>query len=130
MSRRRFVELIFITFGVFLMGFGFYYFSIPNNLIIGGVSGLGVILTETLGIDVALLILIMNVLMLFLGLAYYGRSFFLKTVYGSLLFPGTIYLAEIVDKYYNVLPISTDLLLNVIFAGMLIGIGFGIVFIY
>ncbi len=128
MSKRRFLELVLITFGVFLMGFGFYFFSMPNNLIIGGVSGLGVILTEALGLDVALLILIMNVIMLILGLAYYGKSFFLKTVYGSLLFPATIFIAEVVDARYTILPISNDLLLNVIFAGLMIGLGFGIVF--
>lgn len=128
MSKKRFIEFVFISIGVFAMGFGFYFFNMPHNLIIGGVSGLGVILTQALGIDVALLILIMNSVFLLIGLLYYGKSFFLKTVYGSLLFPATIYLAEIVDQRFNVLPISEDLLLSVIFSALLIGLGIGIVF--
>lgn len=128
MSKKRFIEFVFISFGVLAMGFGFYFFNMPHNLIIGGVSGLGVILTETLGLNVALLILIMNVFFLIIGLLYYGVSFFLKTIYGSLLFPFAIYLAEFLDNRYQILPISEDLLLSVIFSALLIGFGIGIVF--
>jgi len=124
---KRFLEFILITIGVFIMGFGFYFFTLPNSLIIGGVSGIGIVLTEVLNIDTVLIILMLNIVLLFLGLAYYGRTFFLKTIYGSLLFPGTIYVAEVLDKRYGILPISEDLLLSVIFSAILIGIGFGIV---
>ena len=124
---KRFVEFILITIGVFIMGFGFYFFTLPNSLIIGGVSGIGIVLTEVLNVDTVLIILMLNVVLLFLGLLYYGKTFFLKTIYGSLLFPGTIYIAELIDERFNVLPISDDLLLSVIFSAILIGIGFGIV---
>ncbi len=124
---KRFIEFVLITIGVFIMGFGFYFFTLPNSLIIGGVSGIGIVLTEVLNVDTVLIILMLNVVLLFLGLAYYGKTFFLKTIYGSLLFPGTIYVAELLDKQYSILPISDDLLLSVIFSAILIGIGFGIV---
>lgn len=127
MKLKRVAEMIFITFGVFSMGFGFYFFSLPNNLVIGGVSGIGVILTKVLGVDTVIIILVLNVVLLFLGLAYYGKRFFIKTIYGSLLFPGAIYVGELLDFRFDVLPITDDLLLSVIFSSLLIGLGFGIV---
>ncbi len=127
MSLKRFIEYIFITLGVFAMGFGFYFFNVPFNLIIGGVSGLGVILTDVLHMNVATLILIMNMFMLLIGLLYYGRSFFAKTVYGSVMFPAAIYIAEFLDTRYEILPITDDILLSVVFSALFIGFGIGTV---
>ncbi|QVK21701.1 YitT family protein [Mycoplasmatota bacterium] len=124
---KRVFEYVMITLGVTAMGFGFHFFNAPYNLVIGGVSGIGIIVKELFNLDPVLSILVLNILFLLLGLLVFGKGFFLKTIYGSLLFPLSIYLIDLLDKLYDVSPITNDVLLAVIFAALLIGIGLGIV---
>ncbi|XMB67382.1 YitT family protein [Mycoplasmatota bacterium zrk1] len=124
---KRVFEYVMITLGVTAMGFGFHFFNAPYNLVIGGVSGIGIIIKELFNLDPVLSILVLNILFLLLGLWVFGKGFFLKTIYGSLLFPLSIYLIDLLDKLYDVSPITNDVLLAVIFAALLIGIGLGIV---
>ena len=44
----RIKEYLIITFGVFLVAVGVYFFKFPNNISTGGVTGLAVVLAQVL----------------------------------------------------------------------------------
>lgn len=45
-------EILIITFGMFLVAAGVYFFMIPGNIVAGSVSGLALVLSKLLGIQV------------------------------------------------------------------------------
>ena len=88
--KRTILTYLTITFGVVLIAVSYYFLFLPQNLVIGGVSGISIIFNGIIPADKfspSLLIFILNCAFLILGLLFLGKDFVLKTLYGSLLFP-------------------------------------------
>lgn len=119
-----------IIFGSLVAALGFSVFQVPFNLAAGGVSGLAIIINEFTGLPVGMLILAMNVPLVVLGYFMLGRwRFVFSTVLAVLAFSfGTdlynLYLPSAISYW----PITRDLLLSCIYAGVLFGIGMGIIY--
>jgi len=118
---------LMITWGIFLMVAGFYYFIIPANLVIGGVSGVGLLLGELLDVSISFVVLILNIILLFVGWAFLGFKSFYRSIYGSLLFPFILFLFEQLSPTFEFLD---DFVLVVAFGGLFLGLGFGYVIKY
>ena len=117
-------QYLMISIGIIIMVSGFYFFLIPANIVAGGVTGLGLILNHAFDFSISITVLIFNSLLLVLGLVTLGKKVFLKSIYGSLLFPAVLFIHE---TFIPVFDIQGDLFIAVIFGGALLGLGFGIV---
>jgi len=119
-----------IAFGSLVAAFGFTLFQVPFNLAAGGVSGLSIILNHFTHIPIGLTVLALNIPLMLLGFYQLGRwRFVVSTVLAILCFSfGTdllnLYLPGMTEKW----PITDDLLLASIYAGVLFGIGMGMVY--
>lgn len=122
--RKRYVM---ITWGIFLMVVGFYYFIAPFNLVIGGVSGVGLLVGETLGVSIALVVFVLNIVLLGIGWLFLGRKSFIRSIYGSLAFPAILFILENLSPVFD---LPDDYILAVVFGGFFMGAGFGIVIRY
>lgn len=119
---------LMISIGIIFMALGFHYFILPANLVIGGVTGLGLIFNSVFkNVPISLIVFILNLFLLILGLVFLGKKLFLRSIYGSLLFPFVLFVFE---TFLPILDINSDLVLTVVFGGILIGIGFGLVIKY
>ncbi len=116
-----------ITVGIVLMVSGFYFFLIPSDLVAGGVTGLALIVDRVFGFKISIFVFIINMILLFLGLFILGKKVFLRSIYGSLLFPLVLYIFE---EFVPIFDLEEDLFLAIIFGGALLGIGFGYVIKY
>lgn len=116
-----------ITVGIVLMVSGFYFFLIPADLVAGGVTGLALVINRFTGASISLFVLIMNLLLLFIGLIFLGKKVFLRSIYGSLLFPAVLFIFE---KFSPVITMEADFVIATIFGGALLGLGFGYVIKY
>ena len=130
-NKKRIEEIMFITLGVAVASFAFSFFLNPNNLVIGGVSGIGIIVKGLFEIDPALIIFIINVLLLVISLLFLGKEFFIKTIYGSLTFPVFISLFDFIYRVMseNLPNFSFDTLdpmLVTLFSSIIMGYGLGI----
>lgn len=121
-------EILEITAGVVLLSLGFYFFLLPLNLVIGGVMGVSVLLQNV--ISVSLFMFIANTVLLFIGLIFLGKIFFVKTIYATLLSPFVIWMLEIsIDKNFFMQHMTeSPLLIGALFGGIFLGVGLGIVF--
>ena len=91
----RLREAALITLGTLLISFGTYFFRMPNNFTIGGVTGIAIVVSRFLpGVSTGTLVMIFNVALLAVGFAFLSRKFGLSTVYSSLLLSGTIWVLE------------------------------------
>ena len=104
-------------------------FVIPHDIIMGGVTGIGILVDklwgEVLPIETATVILALNVLLLLFGLLVLGKDFFLKTIASSIIYP--VFLA-IFQRIPHIESLTDDPLVAVLFAGVLLGISGGLVF--
>ena len=119
---------IMISIGIIIMSLGFYYFILPSDLVVGGVTGLGLVLSTTFEkFPISAFVLILNIILLITGLIFLGKKLFIRSIYGSLLFPLVLFLME---TFLPLIDFKEDLVLAVTFGGVLLGVGFGLVIKY
>lgn len=115
---------LFIIIGNALLAFLVAAFIIPHDIIMGGTTGIAIVLSRFLPIDTATLVLIQNIGLLILGLVVLGKKFFFTTVASSVMYPVMLGLMQ---KIPNIDKITDDTLLASLFAGVLMGIALGLV---
>ena len=113
-----------IVLGNAILAFLVAAFIIPHDIIMGGTTGIGIVLNKITGHDTALFIFILNILLLLVGLLFLGRKLFMTTVASSLLYP--MFLAFF-QKIPGIMHLTDDHLLAALFAGVLMGISLGLV---
>jgi len=127
MNKMKILEILEITGGVILLTLGFYFFLLPQNLVIGGVMGISVLLRDV--IPVSTFVLVANLVLLLVGLIFLGKAFFLKTVYATLLHPLILLVLELTVeanffmKYMNESPY----MVSALFGALFVGVGLGMV---
>lgn len=128
--RRTAWKQIQIVIGSLVAAYGFAVFQVPFNLAAGGVSGIGIIVNHFNQFPIGMTVFALNVPLMVLGFFYLGRwRFLFSTVIAVAVFSlGVdlfgIYLPVFTDQW----PITEDLLLAAIYAGVLFGMGVGIVY--
>jgi uncharacterized membrane-anchored protein YitT (DUF2179 family) len=121
---------VIIVIGAIVAAFGYSLFQIPYNLAAGGISGIAIIINHFTGWSEGLSYLLMNIPLLALGFFYLGRWHFLVyTVLAVFCFSVATdlfvaYLPDILKQY----PITSNMLLSAVYAGLVGGIGVGIVY--
>lgn len=85
--RNKIMKVLVMVLGNALLAYGFAVFAIPANIIVGGATGVGLIIEKALGIDYTLCVFILNMVMLWLGYVCLGKAFALGTIFSSFLFP-------------------------------------------
>jgi len=120
---RRYFELIV---GILLIALSFNIFLLPNDLVFGGVSGLSIIIKDIIPIDPSQFIMISSLLLLVVSFMVLGKEKTKGSIVGSILFPIFVDLTANVNQYINI--DSSNLLLSVIFGGIIYGFGAGLVF--
>ena len=120
-------EWIYITVGILIMTVGIYFFKFPNHFSTGGVTGIAIVLGHYVpSITPGTLVTIINIALLALGFAVFGKSFGVRTVYASLLMSGTLQLLEIVCPMSA--PMTSQPLVELLFAVGLPAVGSAILF--
>lgn len=114
----------FILFGNALLAFLVAAFVIPHDIIMGGTTGIGIVLSRVLPVETAVIVLILNLILLFAGLAVLGKKFFLTTVVSSILYP---VLLGVMQRIPGIDRLTDNELLASLFAGTLMGLALGMV---
>ena len=84
--RKALKSYFFITLGSILMSVGIYFFKFPNNFSTGGVSALALILSSLVPqVTPSEYMLVTNIILLFAGVAVFGKKFAFKTIYCSMI---------------------------------------------
>ena len=120
-------EWLMITAGILIMTAGIYFFKFPNHFSTGGVTGIALVLGHYIpSMTPGIFVTVINVALLLLGFAVFGKSFGLKTVYASLLMSGMLDLLEVVCPMEG--PMTNQPLVELMFAVGLPAVGSAILF--
>jgi uncharacterized membrane-anchored protein YitT (DUF2179 family) len=119
-------DFLLITLGAFLQALAIRLFLVPGHLVNGGIGGLAQIINYYTGFPIGVMIFIGNVPLLILGWRHLGgRRFAIRTAYAVVL------ISVFTDVLVFFLPaegLSTDLVLNTLYGGVISGIGYGLVY--
>ncbi len=116
-----------MTVAILLSAAGVYFFKFPNNFSTGGVTGLSVVVAHLLPwISATGLSNLLNIALLVIGLMVLGRDFGVKTIYGTLLFTGLLFVFE------HFIPLSRPLtdqpFMELMFSMLMTAVGGGLLF--
>ncbi len=120
-------DYVMIIFGTLLYAFGFCAFILPENVVIGGVTGVSTLIFFLTGIPVGVSIYGLNILLLALSYRIVGKTFVLRTIFGSTMLSLFI---NILQPLFHGPFVQQQPFMNIIIGGALCGIALGIVFVH
>ena len=124
MIKNNFVSFLAITFGAALAAFSLEEFLIPSTILDGGITGVSMILNQLFGKGIGIFIIVLNIPFFLIGLRQLGWRFLIRGVYGIVLF-------SVMLEVFNGLPqVTSEPLLGVVFGGITLGAGVGLVLRY
>ena len=121
---RELIRIGQIVLGNTMYALAVVMFIVPNGLITGGTTGLALFASHTVGIPISLFVIIFNITMFILGAWILGKQFAVTTVISTIIYPVMLGLLEGSGFGGFVLE---EKMVAVIYAGILIGGGIGIV---
>lgn len=115
-------RILFIIVGSLLVAIATNAIMIPNHLLNGGVTGIATFSYFLFGWNVSLLVFILNVPLFIIGFLFLKKDFLYYSLFGMIMFSTWLEITR------NVTFQTTDTLSIIIVAGLLMGLGSGIVF--
>ncbi|HBX50319.1 MAG: hypothetical protein A2275_18915 [Bacteroidetes bacterium RIFOXYA12_FULL_35_11] len=117
--KRSLLDTMFISMGVLSAGFGLRGFLLPNKFVDGGATGVSLLISQMTGLELAFLLITINIPFIFLGYKVIGKLFSLKTA----LAITSLAICVAVFPYPE---ITNDKLLVAVFGGFFLGSGIGL----
>lgn len=116
-------QYVLIIVGAALFAAGFQFFFYPNSIIVGGVSGIAMIINYLTGLPVGIMNIVLNIPLFIIAWRQFGTKF----VIGS--FVGMLLSSVLVDLFSLIAFCPTeDMLLACIIGGAVKGLGLGIIY--
>ncbi|MBQ9377502.1 MAG: YitT family protein [Schwartzia sp.] len=124
MRSSRFGDALGIVLGCLISSCSINLFLLPNHLLSGGLTGIGMIAYFLFGLPVGAQVLVYNVPLLIAALRMLGKDYFVGVLFGTVMFSGCLDATHFLNAYAPV----PDPMLAAIFGGVFNGIGYGIIF--
>src|SRR5579872_5640487 len=116
------VAYIWIAIGAFLAAVAIRIFLLPNQLIDGGIVGIGLILARLYGENyLPTFLILLNLPFLFLAYRYIRQTFVLHMMVAVLLFAGFLFIVRAAPSFL------ADPLEVIVIGGAILGIGVGLI---
>lgn len=113
-------SLFYIIIGVFCAAIALEAFMLPNKFLDGGVTGIAIIVNLNYGVNLNLLLVLINIPFLWIGWKKIGKTFAVQSTF-------SIFLLTLVLHFMEIDPITDDRVLIAVFGGVLMGTGIGLI---
>ena len=111
------LEIWGTVLGAFIIAVAVSLFLLPNKLSSGGVAGIATITYYLFHMPMGISMLIINVPLFLMSILKIGKTFFVKSIIG------TVSLSMFIDALDKVTPLTEDKFLACIYGGILMGVG-------
>lgn len=134
--KNKIIKAALIVAGAFVTSLGLNLFLEPSGIAPGGISGVAVLINKIAGgrIPVGVLTLILNIPLFIAGYKELGKEFIIKSTVGTILYSVmldvTVYLVEPMQRFFSTENYGEagHTMLYAIWGGLLMGMGFGLIF--
>ena len=119
-------ETVILTVAVAVIAAAVYFFLVPSHTSVSSISGLGIVLSNFVPLQLSAITMILNVVLLIIGFFTCGREFGVKTVYTSVMLPLFLGLFEIIFPNFGSMTDSQEL--DVLCYVLVVSVGLSILF--
>ena len=119
-------ETVILTVAVAIIAAAVYFFLVPSHTSVSSISGLGIVLSNFVPLQLSAITMILNVVLLIIGFFTCGREFGVKTVYTSVMLPLFLGLFEIIFPNFGYMTDSQEL--DVLCYILVVSVGLSILF--
>ena len=119
-------ETLILTVAVAVIAAAVFFFLVPSHASVSSISGLGIVLSNFVPLQLSAITMILNVVLLIIGFFTCGREFGVKTVYTSVMLPLFLGLFEIIFPNFGSMTDSQEL--DVLCYILVVSVGLSILF--
>ena len=123
-TKEKAKNIAVMVFSNFLFAIAVTGFIRPHGIILGGATGLGLLVAHYVDMKLSVVVMIINVVLLLIAYFTMGKKFALSTLANSILYPVIMYVFE---TFIILGKISEDPMISCVFAGVLMGVGIGLI---
>ena len=123
---KRIYRVIGLIVGTFILALNYNLFLLPNNLVIGGTSGLSIIFKDF--IDPTIFIYVATFILLIVSFVCLGYDDTRKTIVGSLLYPVFVTFTKPIAAVIIPNLVFEEFIVTAILTGVFYGVANGIIF--
>ena len=116
--------LFMITVGAVIAAFALEEFLVPFTILDGGVVGISMIISQLSGWPLGVLTIVLNIPFMILGYRRLGKRFLIKAIYAMVVF------SSFLGVFEHMKEVTNQEILVVVFGGVLLGIGVGLILRY
>lgn len=128
--KNRVRNFLMVTLGIVITALALHFFLIPQDLVVGGVTGISQIITHYFPfLNLGIPMFIANIILFFLSFLFFGKEFGGLTIYAAFLLNGCISVFGVLLPMSGPL-VADDILINLVFGIIIQGIGMGIIFYF
>ena len=124
MLRKKILPFLLVLVGNVMYALSVKLFLLPAELMSCGTTGIALIVNHLTGFSIPLFIFLFNLLMLALGWWVLGKQFAMTTIFSSVFYPVAL---EVLNRTLGDVMITEHIWLNVLFAGIGLGVSLGLV---
>ena len=114
-----------LCLGLFIYSIAFNLFMVPNDFVIGGVSGLSIIFYKFFSWDPSIVVSIFSTILLIVGFIFCNKDRMYSSVASTFLLPIFI---EITSNITKVVSLDISMLLASLYCAVLVGIAVGLIY--
>lgn len=122
--KNKIIYVLQILAGNILIAFALSTLFFENNIICGGVSGIGLVLNHYFNLPISSVVAVINISLFLVGFYYLGKEFAMTTLVSTFVFPIILEFFESTPFFHHYLD---DPFMAAILAGCLVGLGIGLV---
>ncbi len=116
--------LFMITVGAVVAAFALEEFLVPFTILDGGVVGISMIISQLWGVPLGVLTIALNIPFMIVGFKRLGMRFLVKAIYAMVVF------SSFLGVFEHMKEVTNQEILVVVFGGVLLGIGVGLILRY
>lgn len=116
--------------GTFLLALCYNLLFLPNNLVVGGMSGLAIIVEQLTGLNTEVFIYASSLILLLVCYIFLGKDEAQKVLIGSLMYPLFVTFTSPIAKFLLPYVSFQEILVTVALACILYGVSNGIIYKY
>lgn len=124
-NKKTLINGMLLILGCLLIALTFNIFCVPNKIVPGGLSGVGIIFDHLFEIKTSYVLLVGNLLLVTTGIICLGLRDTIPSIIGAVVYTLIMYLTECMNITINL----SSVFLNVITVGVLFGVGCTMVYL-
>ena len=123
-KRKLWGTIIGVVGGNALIAFAVAAFIVPQGIIMGGATGIGLLLSRIIPLPLSMLVLSVNAALFIWGTIVLGKKFAVTTIASTFLYP---VLLQAIQMIPGIDVLSENIMLSALYGGVILGAGIGMI---